>query len=131
MTDLNVSPDPAGARPRYLRRGLVTSGLLGALLVGGVALPATASAAVPAAHPAMTSMQIVPMKFCPLGRQKGHRGCRGGSLGAAVRDNGYTIATNVGCGVAGIGATAVTANPAVGFGVGVGCGVLLDDEPAG
>lgn len=47
------TPTAPAARSRALgglRRALTTAGIAGALLAGGVALPATASAAVPAAH---------------------------------------------------------------------------------
>jgi hypothetical protein len=117
---------------RALRRTLVTVGVTGALAVGGAAFPAAASAAEPASRHtvAMGTPHLFVAGWCPFGKHKGRKGCRGGSIGDALNENGYSIATNVGCGLVGLGAGAATANPAVGFGVGAGCGVLLDAEPA-
>jgi hypothetical protein len=127
----NLTIPRTTARPSFLRRILVTTGVLGALTTGGVLFAGTAAAAeLPTTMTAANASMAFP-SWCPFGTHGGRGGgCRGGSIVHEIDDNGYTIATNVGCGLAGTAAGAATANPAVGFGVGVGCGVLLDDDPA-
>lgn len=135
MNELNTpTADAAPHRARFVRqvrRALVVAGVTGALALGGVAVPTVASAAEPATVPAaLHSATLFPSR-CLFGHHRGSRGCRGGSVVQAVQDDGYVIATNVGCTAVGIGAGAVTANPAVGAGAGIGCGILLDSAPAG
>lgn len=125
------TPSRTTPRPSTLRRILVTTGVLGALATGGVFFAGTASAAELPGTMAVAHASMAFPSWCPLGTHGGRGGgCRGGSIVHEIDDNGYVIATNVGCGLAGTAAGAATANPAVGFGVGVGCGVLLDDDPA-
>ncbi|MDT0353948.1 hypothetical protein [Pseudonocardia charpentierae] len=68
-----------------LRRVLTTAGIAGALLAGGIALPATASAAeMPASH----NPSLVLAARCPFGTHGGPGGgCRGGSINDNARVN--------------------------------------------
>lgn len=125
-------PAPFIRSSLIIRGALVTGGLAGALTAGAIAFPGTALAQEPPNHTTLVTSASQPFPtWCPFGTRGGKKGhCRGGSIGDDIREHGYSYATNVGCGVAGVAAGAVTANPAIGLGAGVGCGVLLQDDPA-
>jgi hypothetical protein len=78
-------PEVQGRARQGVRRTLTTAGLAGALLLGGVALPATASAAEAPAGVAASRMVTA---WCPFGTHSGPGGgCRGGSINDNDRAN--------------------------------------------
>jgi hypothetical protein len=123
-------PVPPARSSRIIRRALVTARLAGALTAGAVAFAGTASAQELPSHTSLVASTSQPLPtWCPFGTHGGkHGGCRVGSIGNDVRDHGYQYATIGGCGAAGI-ATGVV-NPALGAGVGMGCGAVFLDDPA-
>ncbi len=78
-TETRPVPQPGHA----IRRLLATVGMAGALTLGGVALPATASAAE---APTAVGVSRVVTGFCPFGTHSGG-GCRGGSINDNERAN--------------------------------------------
>lgn len=119
QTSVPAPPDPFSL---IIRKALVAVGLAGALAAGAVAFPGTASAQEPPSHNSLvvSTSQLFPCPFGTHGGKKG--GCRGGSAVKDIREHGYEYTTIVGC----AGAAVATKNP----GVGIGCGILLQSDPA-
>lgn len=82
----NLTIPRTTARPSFLRRILVTTGVLGALTTGGVLFAGTAAAAeLPTTMTAANASMAFP-SWCPFGTHGGREGgCRGGSIVARDR----------------------------------------------
>lgn len=131
MKRISVPTYPARSS-LLIRRTLVTAGLASALTAVALTLPGMASAQESLSHTILMESVSQPIAFpCPFGTHGGDGGsCRGGSLANDVRKHSYTITKDTGCALAGFATGAATANPAIGVASGVGCGVLLQDDPA-